>query len=405
MPPTDSTAAPDGAPWQCMGRAMMTPLVAIQSVQLASGVTLRLQPMCDRPTAAALALWWQAGRADEREPETGAAHLLEHLACEALHPDLLARCGGSLNGQSGREWTVWHALLPASQAPDMLRALIEAMQAPLPDDRAIAQEARVSRTEIHAAAPMDAWESLALFTRFGEHPLCRPLAVLPLARRAGLAAFRERLLQGQRLVITAAGAIDPGELVEAARSLADLPTATPSLARLPHVPEQPCTGCLPESAGTGALWLLPFQAWMHDAISWLMDLLAHPLLGRLPRRLRTGPVPVYTLDSRLEWIGGMGMWWLNIDDAGAIPQLEAEIDRALTHGFTHEELDRTADLRRARQSIEAQNPMVQIERLAGLRPAACTELPDAGALHAALATCWTSRCMMIAKATTGTSPD
>lgn len=382
---------------------MMTPANS-QSVQLANGVAIRLQPMHKQQTAA-LAVWWHAGRADEREPETGAAHLLEHLTCDALSADLLARCGGLFNGQSGREWTMWHALLPASRAPEMARALIHALQAPLPDERAIAREAHVSRAEIHAAAPSDAWESLALFTRFGEHPLCRPLAVLPLARRAGLTAFRERLLQGQRLIITAAGAIDPDELVEAAQSLASLPTAMPDLAQLPHIPEQPCTGCLPQSAGTSALWLLPFPTQRHDAVSWLMDLLVHPLLGRLSRRLRIGPVPVYALDSRLEWVGGMGMWWLNIDDAGAAPQLEAEIDRALTHGFTHEELDRTANLRRARQSIEAQDPMVQCERLAGLRPAASIEPPDAGALHAALATCWMSRCRMMAIAPTAASPD
>ena len=374
----------------------MVPLAPVQSVALANGIPLRLQVLPGRQ-AVALALWWCAGRSDEGIGETGAAHLLEHLVCEAVDPDVLARAGGRFNGQSGREWTVWHAFVPADAAPEMLRALVQALLAPLPGAARIAQEARVTGPEIHAAASADAWESLALLARFGEHPLCRPLAVLPEVERAGLDRFRARLLLGSRLMITAAGAVDADRLLAAAGALASLPAGMPPIHGFPALPDRPALGRLPREAGSGALWLLPFEARMNDAVCGLADLLAHPLLGRLPRVLRSGPHAVYALDSRLEWAGGIGLWWLRIEDARAAPLLEAEIDRTLADGWTDTELSRARALRRARQGIEAEDPMAQLERLADLRPQEQAEPPDAVAMRAVLATCWGRRCLLQAK--------
>lgn len=374
---------------------MMVPTAPVQSVALANGIPLRLQVLPGRQTVA-LALWWCAGRADEEAGEIGAAHLLEHLVCEAVDRDVLARAGGLFNGQSGREWTVWHALVPTDAAPEMLRALVQALLAPLPGAAHIAQEARVTGPEIHAAAAADAWESLALLARFGEHPLCRSLAVLPEIERAGLDRFRARLLLGSRLMITAAGAVDADALRAAADALASLPAGIPPVHGFPLPPDRPVCGRLPREAGAGALWLLPFAARMNDAVGALADLLAHPLLGRLPRALRSGPHVVYALDSRLEWVGGMGLWWLRIDDARAAPLLEAEIDRALAGGWSDAELTRARALRRARQAIETEDPVAQLERLAGLRPEARAAWPTAGEMRAALVACWGRRCRMTA---------
>ena len=372
---------------------MMVPPDPAQTVSLANGIPLRLQALPGRQTVA-LALWWRAGRADEEPGERGAAHLLEHLVCEAVDGDVLARAGGLFNGQSGREWIVWHALVPADAAPEMLQALIQALLAPLPGEARIAQEVQVTRPEIHAAAAADAWESLALLARFGDHPLCRPLAVLPEIERAGLHRFRARLLRGSRLTISAAGAVDGNMLLAAAGALEALPAEMPQVHVFPPPADRPVCGRLPSEAGAGTLWLLPFEARMNDAVCALADLLAHPLLGRLPRALRSGLPPVYALDSRLEWTGGIGLWWLRIADARAAPLLEAEIDRALADGWSDAELDRARTLRRARQAIDAEDPMAQLERLAGLQPEPRASWPDTRELRATLTACWERRCRM-----------
>ena len=374
---------------------MMVPSAEVQSAALANGIRLHLQALPGRETVA-LALWWRAGRADEEAGETGAAHLLEHLVCEVVDPEVLARGGGLFNGQSGREWTVWHVLVPADAAPEMLRALIHALLAPLPGAVRIAQEVRVTVSEVQAAASADAWESLALLARFGEHPLCRPLAVLSEVERAGLDRFRTRLLLGSRIMITAAGAVDADRLLAAAGALEALPAGISPVHSFSIPRDRPAFGRLPHEAGTGALWLVPFEERMNDAVCGLVDLLAHPLLGRLPRALRSGPHAVYALDSRLEWAGGMGLWWLGIADARAAPLLEAEIDRALADGWTDTELGRARALRRARQAIDAEDPMAQLERLASLRPEARAAWPDARELRAALTACWARRCRMTA---------
>ncbi len=372
---------------------MMDPAAQIQTVTWANGVELRAQSVAGR-SAVALALWWRAGRVDEGAGEDGAAHLLEHLVCEALDPAALARWGGLLNGQSGREWTVWHGLVPEGCAPEVLKALIRALRAPLPSAAVMAQEARVLSQELQLAATADAWESLALCTRFGDHPLSRPLAVVPAIDSAGLAAFRQRLLVGPRLRITAAGDVDLAALVAAAEPLGQLPVVAPALAMLPSVPAQHCDARLPEAAGAGALWLLPFESTVSEAVSWLADLLTHPLLGRLSRGLRAGSAPLYGLDSRLEWVGGKGLWWLRIDDVRAIPLLESAMERALAGGFTDAECTRMGNLRRARRALQTEDLMGCLERLAELQPEQGIEPPTPGALHAALAACWGRRCLL-----------
>ena len=130
-------------------------------LRLANGVELHTRPIAARATAA-VALWWHAGRLHESPDEVGAAHLLEHLVCEALPAAALARWGGAVNGQSGREWTVWHALLPAAAAPDFLRTLLRALRAPLPPDAHIEHESRVLAAEIGAESVRDCWEQQAL---------------------------------------------------------------------------------------------------------------------------------------------------------------------------------------------------------------------------------------------------
>ena len=137
---------------------------------------------------AAVALWWRAGRMHEADTDAGAAHLLEHLVCDALPRHRVARWGGSVNGQSGREWTVWHALLPAALAPELVAALANALTAPLPDATLIAQEARVLAAERAVAKTRDDWELAALRAAFGDHPLARSLVVAPGAGR-GSGAF------------------------------------------------------------------------------------------------------------------------------------------------------------------------------------------------------------------------
>jgi len=372
---------------------MMDPVSRIQTVTWANGVELRVQAATGR-SAVALALWWRAGRVDEDPCEDGAAHLLEHLVCEALDPAALARWGGLLNGQSGREWTVWHGLVPARFAPEVLKALVRALRAPLPNAAGMAQEARVLSRELQLAATAAAWESLALCTRFGDHPLSRPLAVAPTIDPASLAAFRQRLLGGPRLRITAAGDVDVAALAAAAEPLAQLSAAALEPMILPSVPAQPCDVRLSEAAGTGALWLLPFESATSEAVSWLADLLAHPLLGRLSRGLRAGSAALYGLDSRLEWVGGRGLWWLRIDDARAIPLLESGMERALAGGFTDVECARVQSLRRAQHALQTEDLMGCLERLAELRPEQGIEPPTAGALHAALAACWERRCLL-----------
>lgn len=360
-------------------------------LRLANGVELHTRPIAARATAA-VALWWQAGRLHEIPDEVGAAHLLEHLVSEALPAAALARWGGAVNGQSGREWTVWHALLPAAAAPDFLQTLVRALRAPLPPDAHIEHESRVLAAEIGAESVRDCWEQQALRACFGAHPLARPLAVLPDLDLAGLTAFRARLLTGPRLRVTAAGGLDPDALAAAIRPLEKLPASRATEPAAPALPTQPS---YQRRSAAGALWLLPFALTEAAAVAELALLLADPLVGELPRQLRNAAEPLYGLHCELEFCAGIGLWWLRIDAGRVAAVLEAGIEQRIATGFTAAELARVRALRHARQILEGEDLLGQLEVLAGARPAPPTRSASAAPLARVLAACWQRRCRIL----------
>ncbi|MGB5147924.1 MAG: hypothetical protein WBN86_12455, partial [Porticoccaceae bacterium] len=304
-----------------------------------------------------------------------------------------ARWGGAVNGQSGREWTVWHALLPAAAAPDFLRTLVRAVLAPLPPDSQVQREARVLAAEIGAESTRERWEQQALRARFGAHPIARPLAVLPALDRPGLTAFRARLLTGPHMRVTAAGGVDPEALAAAIRPLEKLPDSRAPETAAPALPTGPRNQRLP--AATGALWLLPFALTEAAAVAELTVLLADPLVGELPGQLRHGAEPLYGLHGELEFCAGIGLWWLRIDDGRAAPALEAAIEHRIAHGFAASDLARARALRRARRVLDNEDLLGQLEVLAGARSAPPARSPSAAALTRVLATCWQRRCRVL----------
>ena len=341
---------------------------------------------------AAVALWWRAGRMHEGIDEAGAAHLLEHLVCDALLSERVARWGGAVNGQSGREWTVWHALLPAVLAPEFIAELAAALTAPLPDAAAIAREARVLAAERGGAKIRDNWELAALRAAFGNHPLARPLAVTPCLGREVLERFRARLLRHSRLLLTAAGPVDVAALQAAAAPLARLDDGRVAEPPPPLLPTSPSHTQI--HAGDGCLWLLPFARAQSGAMEMLADLLAHPLLGRLPRRLRSAPEPGYALHSEIEYAAGIGLWWLWLDQRGAAPALAAEIEICLERGFDAAELANAAALRMARATLANADLTGRLAVLADARPAPVAAMPAAATLTATLAECWGRRVLV-----------
>ena len=338
---------------------------------------------------AAVALWWRAGRLHEAPTEAGAAHLLEHLVCDALPRGRVAHWGGAVNGQSGREWTVWHALLPAALAPEFIAELSAALTAPLPDAATIAQEARVLAAERSGTRSRDDWELAALRAAFGDHPLARPLAVAPGIGRERLERFRARLLCPSRLILTAAGPVDAAALRAAAAPLAgcsERPTPEPAPPPLPTIP---CHAAI--DAVGGSLWLLPFSPAEAPAVAALADLLAHPLLGRLPRRLRQLPEPGYALHSEIEYAAGIGLWWLWLDQSRAAPVLAAEIETCLERGFDAAEWAEVAALHAARATLTGADLTGRLAVLSGARPEPAAAMPEATTLTATLAECWGRR--------------
>lgn len=127
-------------------------------------------------------------------------------------------------------------------------------------------------------------------------------------------------------------------------------------------------------------------------VAWITDLLAHAPLSQLSRDLRTAATPLYGLHSALEFCADIGLWWLWIDNDAAAFALEAAVEKFLVDGVTAAELARVRALRRARQVVEREDLVGQLEVLAGARPKKARRKPPSADLLRVLAACRNRRC-------------
>jgi predicted Zn-dependent peptidase len=133
-----------------------------------------------------VSVWILVGARDEALP--GAAHLLEHVAMQAVPAgrrlrviDEIESTGGDANAMTSRDSVVLHARVPTPDAPAALALLAEAATAPVFDDELVDAERRVVIEELRLAAadPTDVVHDGFFATAFGAHPIGRPVGGTP----------------------------------------------------------------------------------------------------------------------------------------------------------------------------------------------------------------------------------
>ena len=181
-----------------------------------------------------LALTVAAGRGarSESEAEAGWSHLLEHMVFKGAGDrsardivEVVEAAGGSINAATGYERTSFQVRSLAGGLELGLSVIADLVQRPTLDAAELGREVGVIAQEIAEAAdtPDDFVFELAQGAAFSGQPLGRPVlgteASIRAADPAALAAWRGRLYAPDRLVISAAGAIDEDELVALAERL------------------------------------------------------------------------------------------------------------------------------------------------------------------------------------------
>ena len=167
------------------------------------------------------------GARDEPEDITGASHFLEHLLFKGTATRTAGEIaaaveavGGEMNAHTGREDTAYYTRLPAGHAALGLEILSDVILAPAFRPQEIEAERQVILEEI--AMDEDAHEdrvlTLLAASLFPDHPLGREVAgtraSIESMTREQIAGFHERWYRPANLVVSAAGAVDHGEVVE-----------------------------------------------------------------------------------------------------------------------------------------------------------------------------------------------
>ena len=210
--------------------------------RLANGVTVAIDAM---PGAQSGAIGLYAGVGSRSEPDGkgGLAHLVEHMVFKGARgrdaraiAEAIEDVGGSLNAWTSRDQTMFHARTLPADVGLALELIADLVRAPKLDEVDLEREKLVILSELGECldAPDDLIHDRLFEAAYGEQPLARPVlgtedSIRGLTRAACVNWLDEQY-RPERLVISAAGKVDPGHVLLLAEAL---------FGDLPDRPEQP----------------------------------------------------------------------------------------------------------------------------------------------------------------------
>ena len=176
--------------------------------------------------SASVGFWIPSGSRDEAPAALGSTHFLEHLLFKGT-PFRTAldiavafdAVGGEHNAATAKEHTSYYAKVGSRSLPMALEVLADMVAASLLDPVEFETERGVILEELAAAEddPGDVAGERFFEAVLGPHPLGRPIggnpATINAATRDGVAAHYRASYRPERLVVTAAGAVDHDTLV------------------------------------------------------------------------------------------------------------------------------------------------------------------------------------------------
>ena len=211
--------------------------------RLPNGVTVAIDPMPGAQSAS-VGLYTAVGSRSELDGKGGLAHLLEHMVFKGARgrsargiAEAIEDVGGSLNAWTARDQTVFHARTLAPDVGLALELIADLVRAPTLDEKELEREKLVILSELGECldAPDDLIHDHLFEAAFGAQPLARPvLGREPSIRaitRADCLDWLATQYRPERLVISAAGKVDPQHILLLAEALfGDLdPVAPPAI--------------------------------------------------------------------------------------------------------------------------------------------------------------------------------
>jgi predicted Zn-dependent peptidase len=182
--------------------------------------------------SASVGLYAAVGSRSEAEGRGGLAHLVEHMVFKGARgrdaraiAEAIEDVGGSLNAWTSRDQTTFHARTLGPDVPLALELIADLVRAPKLDEAEIEREKQVILSELGECldAPDDLIHDHLFEAAFGRQPIARP--VLGTAKsivshgRADCLGWLADQYRPSRLVIAAAGRVDPAAILAQAEAL------------------------------------------------------------------------------------------------------------------------------------------------------------------------------------------
>jgi predicted Zn-dependent peptidase len=199
--------------------------------RLANGLTVAIDPMPGAQSAA-IGLHAFVGSRSEPEGRSGLAHLVEHMVFKGARgrdaraiAEAIEDVGGSLNAWTSRDQTLFHARTLAADVGMALELIADLIRAPKLDPDELEREKLVILSELGECldAPDDLIHDRLFEAAFGEQPLARPVlgneASIRGLTRSDCVSWLDEQYRPERLVISAAGKVDPGHVLLLAEAL------------------------------------------------------------------------------------------------------------------------------------------------------------------------------------------
>ncbi|WP_309601494.1 pitrilysin family protein [Sphingomonas sp.] len=334
--------------------------------RLSNGLTVAIDPM-PGARSASIGLYAAVGSRSEAAGKGGLAHLLEHMVFKGAGgrdargiAEAIEDVGGSLNAWTARDQTVFHARTLPNDVGLALELIADLVRAPKLDADELEREKQVILSELGECldAPDDLIHDHLFEAALGDQPLARPVlgrekSILALTRDDCLDWLATEY-RPSRLVIAAAGAVDPDAILSlAGRLFGDLEAADP-----PAIPTAAFVGgiCSDRKAAeqTHLAFALPGLPATHDdapALALFSQAVGGGMSSRLFQELREERGMAYSIYSWTQGFADTGLFAVNLSTdkaraAEAMALARTCVSRA-AEDLTDVELDR------ARAQVEA----------------------------------------------------
>jgi zinc protease len=179
----------------------------------------------------AIAVNYDVGSRDERKGRTGFAHLFEHMMFKGSenvgpgeHPYLMFMYGGSMNGTTNKERTLYFEILPANQLDlalfleaDRMRSLVITKDALANQINAVQEERRLGVDNQPYGRTFEVLEELAYENPAYEHSVIGSMTDLSAATVDDVASFFKTYYAPNNAVVSIVGDVDTKTALEKVR--------------------------------------------------------------------------------------------------------------------------------------------------------------------------------------------